>query len=225
VPGEADHPNSSSDLEHHASTATSTAIRMTVHIPVRASPDDPWRGADVVTFTGLVDDREHLAIVFSGWSGVPTVRLHSECLTGDVFGSARCDCGPQLHEAITLMQQRGGIILYLRQEGRGIGLYNKLDAYRLQDFGVDTFRANRELDFEEDLRDYKPAAQMLLALGVSTIRLLSNNPDKSEQLRVNGVDVIERVATGVFINDSNRRYLQAKVDIAGHQIRDVEGLT
>lgn len=198
-------------------------VRRVVRIPIRVGQQGTWLGADVVTFGGLVDGLEHLALVFPGWRGIPLVRLHSECLTGDVFGSARCDCGPQLHEAVGAMRD-GGVILYLRQEGRGIGLYNKLDAYRLQDAGMDTFRANRELDFADDSRDYTCAAQMLSALAIGSIRLLSNNPDKAEQLRRNGVDVVERVPTGVYVNEANRGYLRAKAEIAGHQILDVEGL-
>ncbi|WP_380640053.1 GTP cyclohydrolase II [Saccharothrix lopnurensis] len=195
-----------------------------VRIPIRVGQQGTWLGADVATFGGLVDGLEHLALVFPGWQGIPLVRLHSECLTGDVFGSARCDCGPQLHEAMGVMRD-GGVILYLRQEGRGIGLYNKLDAYRLQDSGMDTFRANRELDFADDPRDYTCAAQMLSALGIDSIRLLSNNPDKAAQLRRNGVDVVERVPTGVYVNEVNRGYLRAKIEIAGHQILDVEELS
>lgn len=116
----------------------------------------------------------------------------------------------------------GGIILYLRQEGRGIGLYNKLDAYRLQDGGVDTYAANRMLNFQADARDYRAAAQMLLALGIDSIRLLSSNPDKATQLRANGIHVAEVIPTGVFKTADNRRYLQAKVDIAGHLISPME---
>ena len=118
-----------------------------------------------------------------GAARLPLVRLHSECLTGDVFGSQRCDCGPQLREAIERITERGGYVLYLRQEGRGIGLYAKLDAYALQDAGLDTYQANLALGHAEDERDYTPAAQMLLALGASRVALLTNNPDKVEQLR------------------------------------------
>ena len=142
---------------------------------------------------------------------VPLVRLHSECLTGDVFGSARCDCGPQLREAVERIAERGGVLLYLRQEGRGIGLYNKLDAYALQDQGLDTYAANTALGLPEDDRDYTAAAQMLRALGIGSLDLLSNNPDKAGQLRDLGIDVHDRVPTGVFTTAHNVRYLRAKV--------------
>ena len=125
--------------------------------------------------------------------GTPLVRLHSECLTGDVFGSERCDCGPQLREGVEAVAATGGFLLYLRQEGRGIGLYAKLDAYALQDTGMDTYEANLALGHGEDERDYTAAAQMLSALGANSIRLLSNNPDKAAQLTAHGISVSERV--------------------------------
>lgn len=200
------------------------AIRVRVPMPIQNGSEVPWTGAEILTFDRLADDKEHVAIVFGNWEGDPLVRLHSECLTGDVFGSARCDCGPQLNEAINLMQTCGGIVLYLRQEGRGIGLYNKLDAYGLQDRGLDTFTANRKLNFADDLRDYEPAAQMLSALGVSSIRLLSNNPSKARQLQKKGVTVTEMVPTGTFVNESNKRYLLSKIEKSGHLIRNMEGL-
>ena len=140
------------------------------------------------------------------------VRLHSECLTGDIFASARCDCGKQLHEAIDLLSEEGGILLYLRQEGRGIGLYAKLDAYRLQDKGIDTYTANRWLNLPEDARNYTVGARMLQALGVERIRLMTNNPDKVAQLIAAGIDVAEIRRTGVYVTDTNRAYLQAKFE-------------
>ncbi|MCK1823652.1 GTP cyclohydrolase II [Streptomyces sp. XM83C] len=170
--------------------------------------------ADLVTFHGLADGEEHLAVVLgepAGPDAVPLVRLHSECLTGDVFGSARCDCGPQLREAVERIAEHGGVLLYLRQEGRGIGLYNKLDAYALQDEGLDTYEANAALGLPEDDRDYTAAAQMLRALGIDRLDLLSNNPDKAAQLRALGIDVRDRVPTGVFTTSHNVRYLRAKV--------------
>jgi GTP cyclohydrolase II len=175
----------------------------------------------MITFDGLIDKQEHLAILFGELrEGVPPlVRLHSECLTGDVFGSARCDCGPQLRESLETMARTGGLILYLRQEGRGIGLYNKLKAYQIQDQGYDTFEANRVLLFDDDPRDYAPAAQMLLALGVRELRLLSNNPQKAQQLIAHGLVVAEQIATGTFATTENLRYLQAKVRHAGHRIK------
>jgi len=169
--------------------------------------------AEFVGFDGL-DGLEHVAIRFGGRlpdpAKAPLVRLHSECLTGDIFSSARCDCGEQLHEAIGLLSEEGGILLYLRQEGRGIGLYAKLDAYRLQDQGIDTYEANRWLNLPEDARNYTIGARMLQALGVNRIRLLTNNPDKVAQLQAAGIDVAEVRRTGVYVTDANRAYLQAK---------------
>src|SRR5206468_1796938 len=153
--------------------------------------------ARVFSFDGLVDGREHLAFALDDrTAAVPLIRPHSECLTGDVFGSERCDCGPQLREAVERITDAGGYLLYLRQEGRGIGLYTKLDAYALQDFGLDTYEANLALGHDEDERDYTPAAQMLHALGVPAVALLSNNPDKAAQLARLGIAVTEQVPTG-----------------------------
>lgn len=184
--------------------------RARVRVPLHF-PDGYRADAELVTFHGLADGQEHLAVILGDPGDVPLVRLHSECLTGDVFGSARCDCGPQLREAVERIAGRGGVLLYLRQEGRGIGLYNKLDAYALQDQGLDTYAANAALGLPEDARDYTAAAQMLTALGIGTLDLLSNNPDKAGQLRALGLDVRDRVATGVFPTPHNVRYLRAKV--------------
>ncbi|MFC9932403.1 GTP cyclohydrolase II [Streptomyces sp. NPDC127190] len=184
--------------------------RARVRVPLRFH-DGYAVDAELVTFHGLADGQEHVAVVLGDPGPVPLVRLHSECLTGDVFGSARCDCGPQLREAVERIADRGGVLLYLRQEGRGIGLYNKLDAYALQDQGLDTYAANAALGLPEDARDYTAAAQMLTALGIGELDLLSNNPDKAEQLRSLGTVVRDRVPTGVFTTDHNVRYLRAKV--------------
>ena len=175
-------------------------------------PDGFTTDAQVVTFHGLVDGREHLALRLGdpGPEEVPLVRLHSECLTGDVLGSRRCDCGPQLHEALERINAVGGYLLYLRQEGRGIGLYPKLDAYALQDGGLDTYEANVALGHSEDERDYTVAAQMLQALGVDRVALLTNNPEKAEQLERLGIEVIAMVATGTYRNPANADYLSAK---------------
>ncbi|WP_019932673.1 GTP cyclohydrolase II [Nocardia sp. BMG111209] len=177
--------------------------------------------AEAVTFDGLSDGREHLALILGvpRPGRVPLVRLHSECLTGDVFGSARCDCGPQLREAVQRISEIGGVLLYLRQEGRDIGLYNKLDAYALQDGGLDTYQANAALGLPEDGRDYTPAAQMLTALGLTEIELLTNNPDKPRQLLALGIGVRAAVPTGVHSTPTNLRYLRAKVERTGHTIR------
>ncbi len=199
-------------------------VRRRVRLPL-ASRDGRTVVTSAVTFRDLPDDAEHLALLFpaddsaSGASGrapPPRVRLHSECLTGDLFGSERCDCGAQLRDTVELMSQTGGILLYLRQEGRGVGLYNKLDAYSLQDAGLDTFAANRELALEEDARDYGSAAAMLTALGVDRVRLLTNNPDKAWQLAGHGISVMEVVPTAVHVSPHNVAYLAAKREHAGH---------
>jgi GTP cyclohydrolase II len=190
-----------------------------VRVPLRF-PDGYATTVEVTTFTGLVDGKEHLALALGdpGGAAVPLVRAHSECLTGDVFGSERCDCGPQLREAVERIAATGGYLLYLRQEGRGIGLYAKLDAYALQDTGLDTYEANRALGHDDDERDYTAAAQMLAALGAGTVDLLTNNPDKSEQLRALGVDVRAVHPTAAHVSDANARYLRAKVSHTAHTL-------
>ncbi|WP_416873013.1 GTP cyclohydrolase II [Kitasatospora sp. SC0581] len=194
-------------------------VRSRVRIPL-TFPDGYLADAEVSTFHGLTDGAEHLALALGTVSegGTPLVRLHSECLTGDVFGSDRCDCGPQLRESVERISEAGGYLLYLRQEGRGIGLYNKLDAYALQDSGLDTYDANTALGLPEDGRDYTAAAQMLAALDATGIDLLSNNPDKAAQLADLGIVVRHRVPTGVHLSASNVRYLRAKVERTGHSI-------
>jgi GTP cyclohydrolase II len=192
-------------------------VRTSLALPVRL-PGGGTTTAQVATFDGLSDGREHLALRFGRPACTPLVRLHSECLTGDVLGSERCDCGPQLHESLRRLDIVGGYLLYLRQEGRGIGLYAKLDAYALQDTGLDTFAANRALGFAEDERDYTVAAEMLRALGVDHIALLSNNPDKADQLTRQGITVAARVPTAVHLSQANARYLAAKVDHADHTL-------
>ncbi len=202
-----------------STTIPTATVRTRVTVPLRF-PDGYRATADGVTFHGLVDGAEHIALLLGPRSPgrTPLVRMHSECLTGDVFGSARCDCGPQLREAVERIENAGGVLLYLRQEGRGIGLYNKLDAYALQDGGLDTYEANLALGLPEDARDYTAAAQMLDALGITDLDLLSNNPDKAKQLRGLGVRVAESVPTGVHATASNLRYLSAKIQHTHHTI-------
>jgi GTP cyclohydrolase II len=197
----------------------SAEVRTRVAVPLKFA-DGYSTTAEVVTFTGLADGKEHLALALGDVAGadVPLVRPHSECLTGDVFGSERCDCGPQLREAVERIASVGGYLLYLRQEGRGIGLYAKLDAYALQDRGLDTYEANRALGHADDERDYTAAAQMLTALGAATVDLLTNNPDKPAQLRAKGIDVRKVLPTRVHASDANVRYLQAKVAHTKHTI-------
>jgi GTP cyclohydrolase II len=171
-----------------------------------------------ITFSGLVDHKEHFAVRLGDpASSKVLLRVHSECITGDLFGSMRCDCGAQLTEAIGRLALEGGYLLYMRQEGRGIGLYKKLDAYLLQDGGLDTFEANRALRLPEDGRNYHAAAQMIQALNLRSVRLLTNNRDKTEALLSNGIDVCEEVPTGVHPSPQNWRYLQAK-EKHGHML-------
>jgi len=164
-------------------------------------------------------DRLHIALIkgdVNGQSNV-LVRVHSECLTGDVFGSLRCDCGPQLHRAMQMVEEEGcGVVLYMRQEGRGIGLKEKLKAYMLQEQGLDTVEANVALGFEADLRDYGIGAQILTDLGINSIRLITNNPRKIVGLEGYGLEIVERVPIEIDPNEFNRNYLDTKRDKLGH---------
>lgn len=164
------------------------------------------------------DGEEHVALTVGAFGGrPPLVRLHSECLTGDVFGSLKCDCGPQLKEALKLIAEAGGgVLVYLRQEGRGIGIGNKIRAYALQDRGFDTVDANLKLGFADDERDYEEAAAILLALGISSVRLLTNNPAKVEGLQRAGIEVVERVGHHMPANPHNADYLGTKRTKSGH---------
>jgi 3,4-dihydroxy 2-butanone 4-phosphate synthase / GTP cyclohydrolase II len=170
------------------------------------------------SFVSRLDGAEQMALVGHGTGAVPLVRVHSECLTGDAFGSMRCDCGPQLQESLRLLAA-GGILIYLRgHEGRGIGLANKMRAYALQDQGMDTAEANTALGLPEDARDYAQAAQMLRALGHSDIRLLSNNPDKATALAYHGINVLGVVPLIIAPNPFNRAYLDTKAQKFGHKL-------
>jgi 3,4-dihydroxy 2-butanone 4-phosphate synthase/GTP cyclohydrolase II len=168
---------------------------------------------------GHSDEQPHLALTMGNVAGgtPPLTRIHSECLTGDVLGSRRCDCGEQLDRALRQVASEGrGVLLYLRQEGRGIGLLNKLRAYKLQDAGYDTVEANHQLGFPADARDYRIAAELLRDLGVAGVRLLTNNPAKIDGLSSYGIDVIERAPLQVEPDDTNRRYLDTKRVKLGH---------
>ena len=168
---------------------------------------------------------DHVALTLGDMEGPDPVlvRVHSECLTGDAFGSLRCDCGPQLDSALHQISERGwGALIYLRQEGRGIGLHAKIQAYHLQDKGADTLDANLKLGLPADARNYEIAAEILRSIGVTKISLLSNNPDKVQQLKNHGINVDERVPLLVGIGDDNREYLKTKLERMGHEINKDE---
>ncbi len=210
-------PVAVSDLAAWADAAV-LSIATRARLPVSASED-----AEIVAFRSAEDLREHVALVIGEQRSdiAPLVRLHSECLTGDILGSLKCDCGPQLDAALHAMADeaaRGGwgVLLYLRQEGRGIGLVNKLRAYRLQDQGFDTVDANRRLGLPDEARDFPVAARMLELLGVGEVRLMTNNPAKVEALAASGIAVAERVPHQLPANPHNARYLSTKRDRSGH---------
>lgn len=211
---EGDHTVSPADIDAY-DDPDDLAIAARARLPVAATDR-----AEIVAFRHRADAAEHVALLIGAPNGKPPlVRLHSECLTGDVLASLKCDCGPQLSGAMAAMADEGwGILLYLRQEGRGIGLVNKLRAYALQDQGFDTVDANTRLGFAVDERDFGIAARMLELLGQEKIRLLTNNPDKVAGLEAAGITVIERVAHMHGENVHNERYLATKRDRTGHQL-------
>ena len=198
-----------------ASPARPGALRRVsdARVPIAAHED-----TTLVLFREVDGDAEHVAVIVGhprADEPVP-VRLHSACLTGDLLGSLRCDCGPQLQQAVERLAETGGVLLYLAQEGRGTGLANKLRAYRLQDGGMDTLQADRHLGFRDDERDYAVAAAMLRELGHSRIRLLTNNPQKIGALRAAGIEVVDRMPLHAPLNTHNERYVQTKREHAGH---------
>lgn len=210
----------------HVTPADLAAFKDPLELTIQARarlPVDACERAEIIAFRARDDLREHVALVIGTQSGdhVPLVRLHSECLTGDVLGSLKCDCGPQLDAALARMAEEAnaggwGLLLYLRQEGRGIGLINKLRAYRLQDQGFDTVDANNRLGLPTEARDFPVAARMLDLLGVGAIRLMTNNPAKVAALEAVGVRVAERVPHQLPANPHNERYLATKRDRTGH---------
>ena len=211
--------DSSIDAVAAVSTAELRGLQPEVKLVARARlPLEDLRDTQMVAFRAADDGQEHVALVIGAFGGEPPlVRLHSECLTGDVFGSLKCDCGPQLRAALNLIEAAGGgVLLYLRQEGRGIGLANKLRAYALQDRGLDTVEANARLGFDDDARGYGHAAAMLRALGIDRVRLLTNNPRKVEGLGGAGIEVVERVAHHMPSNPHNADYLEVKRRKSGH---------
>ena len=191
----------------------------TVKMEASAKLPTKYGEFNIVAFTNDLDHKEHVALVkgdIEGGEDVPA-RVHSECLTGDVFGSLKCDCGEQLERALKeISNSDRGVILYMRQEGRGIGLANKIQAYSLQDEGLDTVEANKHLGFDNDLRDYSIAAAMFKLLGVENIKLYTNNPDKVEGLREEGIEITERCPIKVVPNPHNLSYLKTKKEKAGH---------
>jgi GTP cyclohydrolase II len=200
-------------IEDLGADSADVALVARARLPIEGLPD-----TQIAAFRAADDGQEHVALIVGAFGGEPPlVRLHSECLTGDVFGSLKCDCGPQLHAALALLGKAGGgVLLYLRQEGRGIGLANKLRAYALQDRGLDTVEANIRLGFADDERDYAHAAAILRALGIDRVRLLTNNPAKAAGLEAMGIAVAERVAHAMPANPHNADYLATKRRKSGH---------
>src|SRR5262252_723929 len=195
-----------------------------VRLAAQAKLPTEFGDFEIHAYEDLTNGKEHVALVrgdIGDGHGV-LVRLHSSCLTGDVFHSARCDCGPQLHTAMARIATEGrGVLLYLNQEGRGIGLANKIRAYALQDQGFDTVEANERLGFKADQRDYGIGAQILQDLGVKTMRLLTNNPRKFVGLQGYGLSVSEAVPLEIRASDSTRKYLKTKKDKLGHTLSSV----
>lgn len=180
-----------------------------------------WGNFELIAFKQINTNEEHLALVKGSWeTNEPVlVRVHSSCVTGDIFGSARCDCGEQLHAAMEMVEKEGkGVVLYMNQEGRGIGLLNKLKAYKLQEMGLDTVEANLQLGFDMDERDYGVGAQILRDLGICKLKLISNNPKKRVGLMGYGLEIIENVALEIKPNIHNQKYLETKRDKLGHTI-------
>jgi 3,4-dihydroxy 2-butanone 4-phosphate synthase/GTP cyclohydrolase II len=180
-----------------------------------------WGNFNLIAYKHKTTGQEHLALTKGEWKpGEPLlVRVHSSCITGDIFGSCRCDCGPQLHKAMEMVEKEGkGVILYMNQEGRGIGLLNKLKAYKLQEEGLDTVQANLELGFKMDERDYGIGAQILRDLGVTKIRLMTNNPVKRAGLMGYGLEIIENIPIEIEPNPHNIHYLKTKQDKMGHTL-------
>jgi 3,4-dihydroxy 2-butanone 4-phosphate synthase/GTP cyclohydrolase II len=181
-----------------------------------------WGNFELAAYRQTTNDQEHLALIKGTWKKDEPVlvRVHSSCLTGDIFGSCRCDCGAQLHKSMEMIEKAGkGVIVYMNQEGRGIGLMNKLKAYKLQEEGRDTVQANEDLGFKPDERDYGVGAQILRDLGITKIRLLSNNPKKRAGLIGYGLEIIENVAIEIESNEHNKSYLETKRDKLGHFLK------
>ena len=202
-------------IEYRLSTESLIRKEVSVKMPTQ------WGDFDMIAYTQLNTNENHIALVKGAWEPAEPilVRVHSSCVTGDIFGSCRCDCGPQLHKAMEIIQKEGkGVIVYMNQEGRGIGLINKLKAYQLQENGFDTVDANLQLGFPMDQRDYGIGAQILRDLGISKMRLLSNNPKKRAGLVGYGLEVVETLPIEIAPNPHNESYLKTKRDRMDHTI-------
>jgi GTP cyclohydrolase II len=196
-----------------------TEVTTTVTLLSEARVPTPYGTFTMKLFLEPQTGLEHVAMVMGEVAGTTLARVHSECMTGDVFASLRCDCGPQLQSALKQIGDAGhGVVLYLRQEGRGIGLANKLRAYALQDEGLDTVEANVRLGFAPDMRNFEVAARMFDALGVTGVRLITNNPRKMATLEQHGVKIVERVPARIETQAENEKYLSTKAQKLGHQI-------
>ncbi|PKQ70162.1 bifunctional 3,4-dihydroxy-2-butanone-4-phosphate synthase/GTP cyclohydrolase II [Raineya orbicola] len=192
-----------------------------IHCEIGVQLPSVWGDFDLVAYRQIDTDEIHFALVKGSWQKDEPVlvRVHSSCVTGDIFGSCRCDCGPQLHKAMQMIEAEGkGVVLYMNQEGRGIGIINKLKAYKLQEQGLDTVQANLALGFQMDARDYGVGAQILRDLGITKIRLISNNPKKRAGLLGYGLEIIETVPIEIQPNPHNQKYLETKRDKMGHDI-------
>ena len=203
-------------IEYRLRTETDISREVEVTLPTE------WGDFKMVAYTHLSKNEQHLAIYKGEWKKDEPVlvRVHSSCMTGDIFGSCRCDCGPQLHKAMQKIDEEGkGVIVYMNQEGRGIGLLNKLKAYKLQEQGRDTVEANLELGFKMDERDYGVGAQILRDLGVSKIRLMTNNPKKRVGLMGYGLEIVENIPLEIESNKHNKLYLETKRDKLGHSLK------
>lgn len=203
-------------IEYRLRTETDITRDVEIELPTQ------WGDFKMVAYTHLSTQLQHLALYKGEWKKdeAVLVRVHSSCMTGDIFGSCRCDCGAQLHSAMETIEKEGkGIIVYMNQEGRGIGLLNKLKAYKLQEQGRDTVEANLELGFKMDERDYGIGAQIIRDLGVSKIRLMTNNPKKRVGLMGYGLEIVENIALEIQSNQYNRVYLETKRDKLGHSLK------
>lgn len=202
-------------INYRLKTESLIAKEVSVTLPTE------WGDFQMIAYTQLNTGENHLALIKGEWSPEEPilVRVHSSCVTGDIFGSCRCDCGPQLHKAMEMIDKEGkGVVIYMNQEGRGIGLINKLHAYNLQENGFDTVDANLKLGFKMDQRDYGVGAQILRSLGVRKMRLMSNNPTKRAGLIGYGLEIVENVPIEIVSNKHNEKYLQTKRDRMGHTI-------